>query len=300
VKVLVTGAAGFVGRRLVPRLVSTGFEVTACDLEVDVTDATAVERVLKRSRPDAVVHLAALSSVAASMNDPASCFRANYLGTRCLLRGIREFAPRSRVLLIGSSEQYDLSQPGAVPTREEEPLSPRSPYARSKAAAEQLGSEAARAGLDVVRVRAFNHTGAGQSDTFAASSFARQVTEIAAGRREPVMRVGNLDSVRDFLDVSDVIEAYVALLDASVPADIYNVASGTGVSLRSILETLLELSGVSPRIEKDPARMRPTDWVVGDASRLRAATGWQPRIALRETLDGLLGAWRSQLEGDVR
>jgi GDP-4-dehydro-6-deoxy-D-mannose reductase len=295
-RVLVTGAGGFVGRRLVPRLEACGFETTACDLEVDVTDPAAVETILKSSQPEAIVHLAALSSVAASLSDPASCFRANYLGTRCLLQGVARFAPSARVLLIGSSEQYDLSQPGAPPSREQDPLKPRSPYARSKAAAEQLGSEAARNGLDVMRVRSFNHTGAGQTDTFAAPSFAKQITEIAAGRREPEMRVGNLDSVRDFLDVSDVIDAYIALLDSAVPPDIYNVASGHGISLRLLLDTLLEIAGVAPRIEPDPERMRPTDWVVGDSSRLRAATGWQPQVELRETLSELLGYWRDRLD----
>lgn len=290
-----TGAAGFVGRRLLPRLEARGWQVTACDLEVDVTDPAAVEAILGRSQAQAIVHLAALSSVAASVKDPASCFRANYLGTRCLLRAVAEFAPAARVLLIGSSEQYDLCLPGAAASRESDPLKPRSPYARSKAAAEQLGAEAARSGLDVVRVRSFNHTGAGQSDSFAASSFARQVAEIAAGRREPVMRVGNLDSVRDFLDVSDVIDAYIALLDTAIPADVYNVASGRGVTLRSLLDSLLEIADVSPRIETDPERMRPTDWVVGDATRLHDATAWQPRIPLRETLNELLGYWREQL-----
>ena len=292
-RVLVTGAAGFVGRRLTPRLEQAGWDVTACDLEVDVTRPEAVASILSSARPDAIVHLAALSSVAASLKDPASCFRANYLGTRCLLRGIAELTPAARVLLIGSSEQYDLSEPGAPPCREGDAMKPRSPYARSKAAAEQLGSEAARAGLDVVRVRAFNHTGAGQTDTFAAPSFARQVADIEAGRREPVLRVGNLESVRDFLDVSDVVEAYLALLDPSVPAQVYNVASGQGVTLRFVLDSLLELASVTARIEVDPERVRPTDWVVGDASRLRAATAWQPRIALRDTLSELLEHWRS-------
>jgi GDP-4-dehydro-6-deoxy-D-mannose reductase len=296
VRALVTGAGGFVGRRLVPRLEAAGFAVTACDLEVDVTDPVAVDSTLRRCRPDAIVHLAALSSVAASLEDPASCFRANYLGTACLLRGVSKLSPSARVLLVGSSEQYDLSQPGAPPCRESDPLKPRSPYARSKAAAEQLGSEAARAGLDVVRVRAFNHTGAGQTDTFAAPSFARQISEIAAGQREAVMRVGNLDSVRDFLDVSDVVDAYVALLDPGVAADVYNVASGHGVTLRSVLETLMDLAGTKPRIQVDPERMRPTDWVVGDATRLQRATGWQPRIPLRETLREVLNYWEGRLD----
>lgn len=294
-RALVTGAAGFVGRRLVPRLESAGWDVVACDLEVDITDPSAVDAVLLRTTPDAIVHLAAVSSVAVSLRDPASCFRANYLGTRYLLAAIAERCPDARLLLIGSSDQYDLSEPGAPASRESDPLQPRSPYARSKAAAEQLGAAAARSGMDVVRTRSFNHTGPGQSDAFVASSFARQVAEIAREQRDPVIRVGNLESVRDFLDVKDVIEAYVALLDPAVPADVYNVASGQGVTLRSLLETLIELGGIDPRIQTEPARMRPTDWVVGDASRLRAATSWEPHIPLRETLAELLQDWGKRL-----
>ena len=291
-RVYVTGAAGFVGRRLVAHLRDADFEVVNGEEEVDVTDPTLLEPDLIRARPEAIVHLAALSSVAASFHDPAAFFRVNFLGTRCLLDIVSRKLPEARVLLVGSADQYDSAGAGARPYAETAPMRPRSPYARSKAAAEQLGTLAAERGLDVVRIRAFNHTGAGQSDTFVASSFARQVAEIAAGRREPVMRVGNLDSVRDFLDVADVVEAYRMLLDRSVPCDVYNVASERGVELRVLLDELLELAGVSPKIETDPERMRPTDQLVGDATRLREATGWKPRIALRDTLAALLASWR--------
>jgi len=176
-------------------------------------------------------------------------------------------------------------------------MAPRSPYAWSKAAAEWLGGLAAREGRDVVRVRAFNHTGAGQSERFVASTFARQVAEIAAGRRPPRMDVGNLSSLRDFLDVDDVVDAYLALLDPAVPADVYNVASGHGITVQSLLDELIAIAGIDPEIRVDPERFRPTDASVGDASRLRAATGWQPRRPLRETLSGLIEGWRAELAG---
>ena len=158
-----------------------------------------------------------------------------------------------------------------------------------------LGTWAASRGLDVVRVRAFNHTGAGQTRRFVASDFACQVARIEAGSMAPVMRVGNLDSVRDFLHVDDVVDAYLQLLDRRVPPAVYNVASGVGASVRTLLATLCELARVSPRIEIDPARFRPTDYLVGDADRLTRATGWAPRIGLRDTLAEVLSFWRERL-----
>jgi GDP-4-dehydro-6-deoxy-D-mannose reductase len=179
----------------------------------------------------------------------------------------------------------------AVPIDETTPLRPRSPYARTKAAAEMLGQQAADRGLDVIRVRAFNHTGAGQPDHFVVSSFARQVAGIRLGQREPIMRVGNLESVRDFLHVDDVLRAYRALLEPSVPADVYNIASGRSTRIQQILDRLIAIAGIDPRVERDPERWRETDWLVGDASRLRSATGWQPEIPLESILRELYEDW---------
>ncbi len=290
-RVFVTGAGGFVGRRLVPALRAAGHEVTGSDREIDVTDPDAVAAALARARPEALVHLAALSSVAASWQQPALCYRVNFLGTRSLLRAALRETPSARVLLIGSADQYAATSPRARPLDESAPLLPRSPYARTKAAAERLGEEAGRLGLDVVRVRAFNHTGAGQDDAFVVSSFARQVAAIRAGRQPPVMRVGNLDSVRDFLHVDDVIDAYVALLDRKVPADVYNVAGGVATPIQTVLDRLIALAGIDPRVEIDPERFRPTDWLVGDAARLREVTGWQPRVPFDAILRELYDDW---------
>ena len=143
--------------------------------------------------------------------------------------------------------------------------------------------------------RSFNHSGPGQADAFVLSSFAKQASEIAAGQREPRMRVGNLDSVRDFLDVEDVVRAYVALCDRAVPGGIYNVASGRGVRVGDALDIILRLADVAPTIEIDPERFRATDHAVGSSVRLREATGWQPRIALEDTLRRVVDYWRNQL-----
>jgi GDP-4-dehydro-6-deoxy-D-mannose reductase len=295
VRVLVTGAQGFVGRHLVPLLIDRGWEVTATDRDLDVTDRIAVEAKLTQLKPQAVVHLAAQSSVAASHEDPDLTLRVNYLGALSVLRGAQHCGSRPRVLLIGSADQYGTTHLGSEPFTEASPLRPTSAYARSKAEADQLGEQFADLGLPIVRIRAFNHSGPGQPDSFVLASFARQIAEIEIGQREPVMRVGNLDSVRDFLDVADVVDAYIRLLDAQVEPTAYNVCSGVGVQLSVLLEALLERASIRPRIEPDPERFRPTDFSVGDASRLRAATGWEPTVPIEQTLDRLLSYWRQQV-----
>lgn len=293
-RVLVTGASGFVGRRLLPRLRRAGHDVLGTDRETDVTRTEALAAAMARRPPQAVIHLAALSSVARSMREPDACYRINYLGTRALLEAVADTAPAARVLLVGSADAYAATEPADAPLDESTPLRPRSPYARTKAAGELLGRLARANGLDVVCVRAFNHTGPGQSDAFVVPAFARQIAAIASGRAEPVLRVGNLDSIRDFLHVDDVVEAYVRLLDPRVPAAVYHVASASGVSIGQLLEGLLRLAGVEARIEVDPARFRPTDWLVGDATRLRRATGWRPRVALDVLLEDVYADWRER------
>lgn len=283
---------------------AAGHEARGSDREIDVTDATAIRGALRDFAPDAVIHLAAMSSVAQSWREPALCYRLNFIGTRTLLSSVVETCPDARVLLIGSADQYaaGASDPAEVDATatglidESTPLRPRSPYARSKAAAEGLGALFAERGLDVVRIRAFNHTGAGQSDDFVASSFARQIAEIRLGLHEPVMRVGNLESVRDFLHVDDVLRAYLALLDRDVRADAYNVASERATSIQEVLDRLLSLSQVKARIERDPDRWRPTDRLVGSAARLRTETGWQPEIPLSAILAELYEDWLAKAE----
>jgi GDP-4-dehydro-6-deoxy-D-mannose reductase len=292
VRIWITGAAGFVGRRLSSRLAEAGHTVVGVDHEVEITDEARVARSLAGARADAVIHLAAISSSAHSLRQPETTARVNYWGTRAVLEAAQREAPHARVLIIGSGEVYGSSSAGAAPFRESDALAPRTPYARSKACADLLAATYAERGLDVVRIRPFNHTGPGQAPDFVAPAFAQQIAAIAAGRSEPRIRVGNLDSVRDFLDVDDVLDAYQRLLDRGVPADVYNVASGTGRRIGDLLDALIGLARVECAIEvdPDPERVRPTDASVGDASRLRAATGWQPRVPWLDTLSRLLAA----------
>jgi GDP-4-dehydro-6-deoxy-D-mannose reductase len=273
------------------RLAEVGHDARGADREVDVTDPAAIGAALEDFGPDAIVHLAALSSVAQSWQEPLLCYRMNFIGTRMLLRAAEARCPNARVLLIGSADQYAPTAQTAGPIDESTPMRPRSPYARTKAAGELLGKAALRRGLDVVCARAFNHTGAGQSDVFVVSNFARQLARIELGLQEPTMRVGNLESVRDFLHADDVIEAYLALLDPKVPADSYNIASGSSTTIQQVLDRLIAIAGVEPNVESDPERWRETDWLVGDASRLRAVADWQPGIPLERILEETYADW---------
>ena len=294
-RVLVTGAGGFVGRRLVARLNAADHEVTGVDLEVDVADAHAVRAALERARADSVVHLAAISSIASTLEDPDAAFRVNYLGTRHVLEACLDVAPQSRVIVVGSGSVYGTASPDAPPFDESAPVRGDTPYARTKAAADLLAAQHSTRGLSVIRARPFNHTGAGRPDTFVESSFAKQVAEIEAGIRKPTIRVGNLDSVRDFLHVDDVVDAYERLLDPRVAPGAYNIASGTGRRIGDLLDVLLDLSTLSHRVEivAEPSRFRATDRAVGDASRLRDATGWKPTRSFEAILAELLGGWRA-------
>jgi GDP-4-dehydro-6-deoxy-D-mannose reductase len=298
-RVLVTGAGGFVGEKLLAQLTTKGFEVAGFDIDVDVSDGDAVRDSIARVQPDAVIHLAAISSIAATLRDPAATFRVNFLGTHHVLEACRTCRPGCRVLFVGSGSVYGTAAPGSPPFTEDSPLHAESPYARTKAAGDILAQLYSSRGLDIVRARPFNHTGAGRQDAFVESSFARQVAEIEAGARSPRLEVGNLDSVRDFLHVDDVIDAYCRLIHLDVPDGAYNVASGQGRRIGDVLDRLLEMADLRGRVEihVDPARFRATDRAVGDASRLRERSGWSPAVDFDSTLRELLDGWREHERG---
>jgi GDP-4-dehydro-6-deoxy-D-mannose reductase len=298
-RTLVTGADGFVGTHLCAHLRAAGDEVVEVHgphgahpsaLRMDLTDEAQVRAAVEEARPEGVIHLAGFSSVGQSHQAPGLALAVNALGTTYLLAALRATCPDARVLLISSGEVYGPVAPGTRAS-EDAPLVPTSPYSASKVAAELVGQQFQRSyGLPVVIVRPFNHLGRGQSPTFAIPSFAAQVRAIRQGHAQPLLQVGNLEPVRDFSHVADVVEAYRLLLQRGQPGAAYNVCSGTGRTLRSVLEELLALAGVHASVVVDPARLRPADIpsLVGDASRLRAL-GWRPRRtvtdALREVLD---------------
>lgn len=293
-RIFVTGAGGFVGAHLLTALRRRHWQPCASDREVDVCDPEQLAAALRHARPEAIVHLAAVSSVTDSGRDPGAAYRVNFLGTRNLLEAALRCAPRARILWVGSGEIYG-GEPPPAGHDERCALRPRSPYAWTKAAADRLAAHYAERGLDVVRVRPFNHSGAGQSDRFVLASFARQAVEASLGRRHCI-EVGNLDCVRDFLAVEDVVEAYCRLVDDAAATGCYNVASGRGLRLGDALARLLGCAGARAELRIDPQRLRPTDRSLGDAGRLRAETGWSPRISLETLFERLIEDWRKRLE----
>ncbi len=310
-RVLVTGCDGFVGRVLVERLVRAGDEVWGIDrvegrddfaghtrVRADLTDVDEVTKALDQAAPDRIVHLAAQASVRTSFDEPVPTILNNTVPTFHILNWLRSANRPVRLLAIGSAEEYGTVAPEALPLNEKTPVNPSSPYALAKSIQNQACTAfASLYGVDAVITRSFNHTGAGQRDDFVLPSFARQVSEIKAGLREPVMQVGNLDVKRDFLDVREVCEAYTALLEKGQAGETYNVCSGNSYRVRDMLERLCELAGVDVEITVDPERLRPVDMpeLRGDPSKLERATGWKASIPIDGTLQSLLDYWAGRV-----
>ncbi|WP_419759665.1 GDP-mannose 4,6-dehydratase [Acidisoma sp.] len=315
-RLLVTGAAGFVGRHLLVLLRSRFPEaelIAACRPEdgalpspdgadrvvpFDLLEPAACAAMIAETQPDGLIHLAAQASVATSFNDPLASWRANLMGTVALAEAVLHHARHCRFVLASSAEIYGMSFRDTAPLDEGALLRPANPYAASKAACDLAVGEMALRGLDAVRLRAFNHTGAGQTPSFVVASFARQIARIEAGQQAPVMQVGALDRWRDFLDVRDVCAAYGAALAAgTIPGAVYNIASGTPRRIGDILDALIARSGVTPAVELEPDRLRPTDVerVAGNAGRAAHDLGWTPTVPWDETLDVVLSDWRGRV-----
>ena len=310
-KALIIGAAGFVGGYLIRELSAAGWEVHATCLPnenisescpsypLDILKKEDISALLDKISPDIVYHLAAQSSVSVSWKKPQLTAEINVVGSINVLEALREAKKQDiRTVLIGSGEEYGYIREGACPLSESEPLNPGNIYAATKACQGMLGEIYARAyKMDIIMVRAFNHSGPAQSNIFVISDFCRQITEIEKGLREPVISVGNLSAKRDFTDVRDVVRAYRLLGEKGKSGTVYNVGRGRAADIRFILDTALSFAKCDIEVKQDPSRMRASDipLIEPDVSRIFGDTGWKAEITMEQTVEDTLNYWREKL-----
>lgn len=314
-RVLITGATGFVGPHLAAHLAAVVPDMEIWGLvwsaetssappgvhvvEGDLTQISTLTAALEASRPEIVFHLAAASSVASSWDQPGRVLEVNAIGTINLFEALRGLDLAPRIIVSSSAEIYGPVPAELQPITETAPFCPVSPYATSKAAQDLIASQYFHAfGFHTVCLRLFQHTGPGRPPHFAASSFARQIAMIERGLAPPRIAVGNLETVRDFTDVRDIARAYFAAAVDGRPGAAYNVCSGRGMHIAEALEMLLALTEIEVEVVVDPALLRPHDipHMVGSSELFRTTTGWHPEIALEETLADLLAWWRSETD----
>ncbi len=316
-KILITGVTGFVGSHLAEYCLSLDQQVEvigtcrwrsrreniehledAINLyECDLRDASSVKTLLADIQPERIFHLAAQSYVPSSWNSPGETITTNVIGQLNIFEAMRETNSTASIQIAGSSEEYGLVHPEEAPITEENPLRPLSPYAVSKVAQDMLAYQYFQSyGLRVVRTRAFNHTGPRRGDVFVTSNFAKQIAEIEAGQRPPIIHVGDLNPKRDFTDVRDIVRAYWLSLEHCNLGEVYNVASGKAYRIKEVLKILLDNSGQDIEVVEDPERLRPSDvpLLLGDNSRFCKATGWIPEIPFEQTAKDLLDYWRER------
>ncbi|MBI4352510.1 MAG: GDP-mannose 4,6-dehydratase [Candidatus Omnitrophica bacterium] len=316
-RVLVTGLTGFVGSHLADFLLAQGGvelygterifsnDETLAKIRrrarlyvCDVCDAEQVKSLVEEVLPDRIFHLAAQTFVPVAWQKPQETLTTNVAGALNLFEVVRRLGLQPTIVIVGSSEQYGAVLPSEIPITEDVPFRPLNPYGVSKAAQDLLGYQYHRSfGLKIIRIRGFSHTGPRQKEGFAASNFARQIALIEADRQEPVIYVGNLDTVRDFTDVRDMVRAYWLAGEKGMPGEVYNVCSGVGRTIQEIMDIYLKHSRVKFKVEKDPERVRSSDIpiVIGDSTKFRRQTGWQPAIPFERTLLDLLNDWREKI-----
>jgi GDP-4-dehydro-6-deoxy-D-mannose reductase len=317
-RILITGISGFAGSHLADYFLQEGkHEVYGTIkwrsdrqniidiqdkihlLECDIKDAFAMKMVVEQVKPDQIFHLAAQSYVPFSWRAPEETISTNIIGELNIFEAVRAAKIEPFIHIAGSSEEYGLVQPDEIPIKETNPLRPLSPYGVSKVAQDLLGYQYFKSyGMKIVRTRAFNHTGPRRGTVFVTSNFARQIVEIEKKMREPVIRVGNLEAVRDFSDVRDVVKAYALSLSKGKPGEVYNISSGIGIKIKDMLDKLIAISKVDIKIVTDESRMRPSDveLLVGSADKFKDATGWKTSIPFEKTLSDILDYWRNKIK----
>lgn len=263
----------------------------------DILDGEALQAELRQCQPDIVLHLAAQSHVPTSFREPELTARVNFDGTRSLLTALDQSGFAGALVFVGSGDMYGLAPEASLPIRETQALRPRNPYAASKVAAEAWCMQhSLHCGYRIVMARAFNHIGRGQSAQFVLPAMAEQLVAIERGQRPPVLEAGDLDVTRDFTNVSDVLDAYLALAEKGAGGEVYNVCSGVEYRVRDLVEQMIALTGLPVAITHDPARFRRAEQarVVGDNRKLCADTGWAPRVSMADSLREILDDWRAR------
>lgn len=309
-RALITGGCGFVGAHLFEQLVSHGWEVALFDLGLpptfaqgraefirgDVCSREDLFDALSRVQPGVIFHLAGIAFVPAAEKDKSAALAVNLLGGENLFDAALKATPDARVIVISSSEVYGKAEAWEMPLQESALLRPANYYAFTKVALEGAAAYARSRGLAATILRPFNHIGPGQSDLFVTSAFARQIARAEAGQIPPTIRVGNLEAIRDFTDVVDIVRAYRIAGSATMKHWTYNLSSGRGVKIREILDQLLDLSSLKIKVEQDPARLRPSDMplLIGDNRRFSEETGWQPKVSLKDSLRRILDDARAR------
>lgn len=316
--VLITGISGFVGSYLAEYLLSeipeakvygtirwrsrmenlAHFSRQITLIECDLKDYSSVKSALEQSKPDYIFHLAAQSYVVTSFHAPQDTLTTNIVSQLNIFEAVRALGIRPIIQVAGSSEEYGLVKENELPIKEENPLRPLSPYAVSKVGQDMLAYQYFQSyKLPVIRTRAFNHSGPRRGHVFVESNFSKQMAEIEKGVLPPVLSVGNLSAIRDYTDVRDIVKAYWLAVTKGEPGEIYNICSGRGYAITQIVEMLKNLIHVEVTVKQDPARMRPSDVpiLIGDCTKFKKRTGWQPEIPFEKTLKDILDYWRQQV-----
>lgn len=313
-KILITGASGFVGTYLAQHLLELGNArvhgtyLSDDSLEkspikdqitfhkVDLQDKNQTEQLVKEIMPDEIYHLAAMASVPGSFQDPISAMHNNIDVQLYLFESLRAHnLLNTKVLVIGSAEEYGYVTPEDLPVNESTPLRPASPYAVSKITQDFLGYQYfITYKMPIYRVRPFNHVGPGQGTGYVVADFAKRIAEIEKAGQPAVVQVGDMTKKRDFTDVRDMVRLYPLILEKGIPGDVYNAGSGTSHQIQEIMDTFISLSHVQITLEKDSSKLRPGDIpeIVADSSKVRKTTGWKPEISLQQTLKDTLDYWR--------
>lgn len=318
-KIVITGASGFVGSHLVEHLSqNANYQLTGTVfgdpphfltkflsqeniISLNLLERENVFSVIQHVKPDWVFHLAALTSPEKSHHAAKQTYTNNIEAQLNLLDALLELESLPRTLIVGSAEEYGLVAPDDNPINESTPLRPTSPYAVSKIAQDFMGMQYYLTHkLPVIRVRPFNHTGERRPPTFVLPAFAKQVAEIEAGQKEPVIKVGNLEPVRDFTDVKDMVKAYELALLKGESGEVYNLGSGRPIQIKQLLDDLLELSHHDITVKTDPAKLRPVDIpkLVANSSKFTNQTGWQPETPLQVTIQRVLNYWRDEINNN--